>query len=173
MKMQERFVWALKQLDIKPDDVLLEIGCGSGILAGAVGALLKEGRIVALDQSGAMLQRAAAKNDALVHAGKATFINEAIATARLPVHSFNKVFAFNVGLFRKAAASKSLQHITTLLVPGGQLFLFYQPPYEITRTAAAEMEQQLLANHYTLTGTHYEPMLPASVCCIVARPPHL
>jgi precorrin-6B methylase 2 len=51
MKINERFIWALSVLSLSPDDNVLEIGCGNGILTEQIALQLKSGTITAIDRS--------------------------------------------------------------------------------------------------------------------------
>lgn len=51
----ERFKWAAEMLNIKPDDHILEIGCGAGLLAEQISTKLKSGKFIAIEKSASML----------------------------------------------------------------------------------------------------------------------
>ncbi len=127
MKINERFLWAVEVLDIKPSDHLLEIGCGAGILAEQIGGRLAAGTITAVDSSAAMIKIATRKNVANAH-----FIASDFASAALPDNAYNKILAFNVNFFWKEP-SKELALIRKYLQDNGRLYVFYQAPYDISR----------------------------------------
>ena len=74
MKIQERFAWAASVLTIKPDDHILEIGCGAGILIEHIALYLTTGTITAVDQSVPMITLASKRNQASLKAGKVDFV---------------------------------------------------------------------------------------------------
>ena len=54
-----RIAWAVELLDLRPDDRVLEFGCGPGVAAGLVADRLSVvGRIVAVDRSATAVARA-------------------------------------------------------------------------------------------------------------------
>lgn len=162
MKINERFLWALDVLGIKPSDHLLEIGCGAGILAEQIAGGLAGGSITALDSSEAMIKIASRKNIT-----NARFITSDFANAALPDNAYNKVLAFNVNFFWKEPAAE-LALIRKCLKRNGKLFVFYQAPYDITIDAAKPVEEKLLKNRYTIVDTVFKKMNPASAFCIIA-----
>jgi trans-aconitate methyltransferase len=54
-----RLLWAVERLSVEPDDHLLEIGCGGGVAGFLICQRLGEGRIMAIDRSPVMVDRAA------------------------------------------------------------------------------------------------------------------
>ena len=164
MKINERFPWALAVLDVKPADHLLEIGCGAGILAELIAGKLTKGSITAVDSSAAMIKMAAKRNE-----GKVDFITSDFAEADLPANAYHKVLAFNVNFFWKEPA-KELALIKKCLKKNGQLYVFYQAPYDITIEASKPIREKLLSNGYTIVDTIFKKMTPTSAFCIVATP---
>jgi len=98
----ERFTWAAQVLSVAPADTLLELGCGAGILAGQVAALLRKGMITGIDRSAPMIRMASKRNAAFIEKQRARFIQADIADAPLAKEErYNKIFAFNFSTFRK------------------------------------------------------------------------
>jgi ubiquinone/menaquinone biosynthesis C-methylase UbiE len=62
MPVNERFLWAAELIAIQPDDSILEIGCGAGILTELLAHCIEEGKIVAIDQSEKMITIAEKRN---------------------------------------------------------------------------------------------------------------
>lgn len=162
MKINERFLWAIDVLDIKPSDHLLEIGCGAGILVEQIGGRLREGTITAVDSSTAMIKTATRKNIANAH-----FITSDFASAALPENAYNKILAFNVNFFWKEPSAE-LALIRKCLKPKGKLYVFYQAPYDITIAAAKPIEEKLHSHGYTIVDILFKKMSPASAFCIIA-----
>jgi trans-aconitate methyltransferase len=121
-----RLRWAVDLMDVQPSDHVLEIGCGPGAGAELICRRLETGKLFAIDRSEAGVDRTKRRNAACVEAGRLTVRQIDLATLRVPVKRLNKVFAFNVNLFwvRDAADEVALLH--ERLLPGGEVFLFYE-----------------------------------------------
>ena len=125
--MSERLRRVVDQLAIRPDDRVLEIGCGHGVAATMVCELLDTGRVTAIDRSAAMIQAAARRNAAQVAAGKAEFLVRDLEDLDLGSRQFDLVFAVRVGLFhREPQRARSL--VEPWLAPGGRVEAFYDSP---------------------------------------------
>ncbi|HJU75137.1 MAG TPA: class I SAM-dependent methyltransferase [Gemmatimonadaceae bacterium] len=133
----ERITWAVAQLKVKPTDRILEIGCGRGVAAALICEQLRTGRFIGLDRSAVAIAAAVARNREHVRSGKADFLKVALADAELRMR-FDKVIAINVNVFW-INPMRELAVIRQLLVPGGGLYLFYEPPSssQLERAAAA------------------------------------
>ena len=127
--LSERLRFIVEQLDIQPDDRVLEIGCGHGVAATLVCERLEEGHLTAIDRSAKMIQAATRRNLAYVEAGKAEFLVATLEDLDLGERRFDKIFAVRVGLFhREPERARGL--VERWLAPGGALFVFFDLPSE-------------------------------------------
>ena len=165
----ERFQWALEILAISPTDHLLEIGCGTGILAGQVAHQLTTGTLTAVDQSNAMIAKARKQNQPFVKSEKIRFWAEHFAEVQFDGFSYDKIFAFNVSLFWGKQAQE-LQLIKNYLKPDGKLYVFHQPPHEITRSVAKRTVEKLEENGFVIEQVLFKELPVASASCIISRP---
>jgi ubiquinone/menaquinone biosynthesis C-methylase UbiE len=133
-----RIRWALELLDVQPDDWLLELGCGSGVAVSLACETLREGQIVAIDRSPAMVDRAVRRNEPHVVSGRAAILLGEVTTLDLPEGGFTKLLAINVNLFWTRSPAPELGRIARLLAPGGLLTLVYEVPSAARATAIAE-----------------------------------
>jgi ubiquinone/menaquinone biosynthesis C-methylase UbiE len=117
----------VEQLEIRPDDRVLEIGCGHGVAATLVCERLDRGRLTAVDRSPKMIEAAARRNAAHVAAGKAEFLVASLEDLGLGDRRFDKVFAVRVGLFHREP-HRARRLAERWLATGGQLFAFFDPP---------------------------------------------
>jgi trans-aconitate methyltransferase len=129
MAMQQippRIRWAVELMDLKPDDNVLEIGCGPGAGAELICERLETGRLFAIDRSESGVDRTKRRCARHVESGRLTVRQIDLATLRVPVKRLTKVFAFNVNLFwvRDCADEVALLH--DRLLPGGAVHLFYE-----------------------------------------------
>jgi ubiquinone/menaquinone biosynthesis C-methylase UbiE len=125
--MSDRLQAIVDQLGIRPDDRVLEIGCGHGVAATVVCERLDGGRLTAIDRSAKMIEAAVRRNAAYVEAGKAEFLVADIEDADLGDRRFDVVFAVRVGLFhREPERARSL--VEPWLAPGGTVESFFDTP---------------------------------------------
>jgi cyclopropane fatty-acyl-phospholipid synthase-like methyltransferase len=166
----ERFNWAVTLMKIKPTDTLLEIGCGSGILAEQVALKLDSGKIIALDQSQAMINMAVKRNKDFIEAGQAEFIAHKFATAGLPNVKYDKIFAFNVSTFWKNPETELQIVRMRLKKTSGRLFLFHLPPNESARKIAVLATEKLSACGFDVIETVFEKFDGISAFCLISKP---
>lgn len=88
---------------------------------------LTRGTILAIDRSATAIVAARRRNRDHVQAGTARFETMALADMAVGATRFDKIFAINVNLFWRDA-SRELEIVRRLLVPGGRLHLVYEPP---------------------------------------------
>ena len=125
--MSGRLRRVVDELAIRPDDRVLEIGCGHGVAATMVCELLGSGRLTAIDRSASMIEAAARRNAAHVTAGTAEFLVRDLEDLDLGSRQFDLVFAVRVGLFhREPQRARAL--VEPWLAPGGRVEAFYDSP---------------------------------------------
>jgi ubiquinone/menaquinone biosynthesis C-methylase UbiE len=125
--MSERLRSIVEQLDIRPGDRVLEIGCCDGVAATVVCERLEAGRLTAVDRSPKMIEAAKRRNAAHIEAGTAEFLVADLEDLNLGDRRFDKIFAVRVGLFhRDPDHAHSL--VERWLAPGGSVFVFYDQP---------------------------------------------
>ena len=129
--MSERLRAIVEELEIQPDDHVLEIGCGHGVAATLVCARLAHGtgRLTAIDRSPKMIAAATKRNVAHVNAGRAEFLVARLEglTTVLEDRRFDVVFAVRVGLFDREP-TKALELVAPWLKPAGRVHAFFDPP---------------------------------------------
>jgi ubiquinone/menaquinone biosynthesis C-methylase UbiE len=168
MKSIERFTWAIEILSVKPSDKILELGCGTGIVAEMIGSILKDGHLTAIDRSGTMIDKAKKKNSKYIGEKKIIFRTVELAKFHARDQVFDKIFAFNVNLFwtqtEIVAEAKVLRQYLT---NGGRLYLFYQPPAEhILKKIAASLRHNFEAEKWKIEKTVFNKKVGSS-CFIV------
>lgn len=125
--MSERLRAVVEQLDVQPDDRVLEIGCGHGVAATFVCERLGRGRLTAIDRSAKMIEAAARRNAAHVEAGRAEFLLAALEDLDLGDRRFDKILAVRVGLFhRDPERARAL--VERWLAPGAVVLVVFDPP---------------------------------------------
>jgi ubiquinone/menaquinone biosynthesis C-methylase UbiE len=120
----ERLRAIVDQLDLQPDDRVLEIGCGHGVAATIVCERLDGGHLTAVDRSPKMIEAASKRNAAYVEAGKAQFLVMRLEDLDLGDRRFDLIFAARVGLFhREPERARAL--VEPYLAPGGRVRSVY------------------------------------------------
>lgn len=122
-----RLLSIVEQLDLKPGDRVLEIGCGHGVAATFACQRLADGHLLAIDRSPKMIRAATRRNAAFVEAGRAEFIVAELETFDPGERRFDKIFAARVGLFHREP-ERSRRLAESWLAPGGRVFVFYDQP---------------------------------------------
>jgi ubiquinone/menaquinone biosynthesis C-methylase UbiE len=125
--MSERLRSVVELLDIRPDDRVLEIGCGHGVAATLVCERLEGGHLTAVDRSEKMIQAASRRNAAYVEAGRAEFLATDLENLDLGARRFDKIFAVRVGLFHREP-ERARGIVERWLAPGGKVFAFFDQP---------------------------------------------
>jgi SAM-dependent methyltransferase len=115
------------ELGLRPDDRVLEIGCGHGVAATLVCERLERGRLTAIDRSAKMIEAAARRNAAYVDAGKAEFLVADLEDMDLAERRFDLVFAVRVALFHREPARAGAL-VEPWLAPGARVRAFYDAP---------------------------------------------
>ena len=125
--MNDRQRIFIERMNVRPDDRILEIGCGHGIAASLICERLAKGHYTALDRSQKMIDAAKRRNAAFVTAGKAEFLLGDLRTIDLGNRRFDKIFAQRVRMFHD---EPELAHalVKRWLTPRGEVFVEYDEP---------------------------------------------
>jgi cyclopropane fatty-acyl-phospholipid synthase-like methyltransferase len=167
-KIPGRFFWAAETIQVQPDDTVLEIGCGAGLLAELIAEGLLSGNITAIDKSVPMITLAMKRNARFIESGTARFIAESFSTFEPEEVKFDRIVAFNVNFFWKDNVAE-LEKIRALLKPDGRLFMLYQPPYYIRPDAADPVMERLKKHGFEIVELVFKKMIPVSAFCIIAK----
>lgn len=123
---RRRNLWTVELLEIRPDDQVLEVGCGPGLALAACAAHLETGRATGLDHSQTMFAQAAKRNRKAIADGRVELwcgdLNRLVAVSE----AFDRVFAVNVVQFWEDRA-EALRTLHRVCRPGGLVGLTYQP----------------------------------------------
>jgi ubiquinone/menaquinone biosynthesis C-methylase UbiE len=125
--VSKRLDLIVDRLGIRPDDRVLEVGCGHGVAATMVCERLEGGRLTAIDRSPKMIEAASKRNAAYVEAGKAEFLVASLEDLDLGERRFDLVVAIRVGIFhREPDRARAL--VEPWLAPGGRVLAFFDTP---------------------------------------------
>ena len=125
--MSDRLRAIVEELEVRPDDRVLEIGCGHGVAATLVCERLGSGRLTAIDRSPKMIEAAARRNARYVQDGRAEFLVAELERLELGERRFDKVFAVRVGLFHRDP-DRARRLVEPWLARGGELRAYFDEP---------------------------------------------
>jgi ubiquinone/menaquinone biosynthesis C-methylase UbiE len=145
-KTPARILWAVDQLNPRPGDHILEIGCGPGLAAALICERIGSGHLVAIDRSQTAIESARRRNQAHEASGKATFLHTPLDELHLRGHGFDKILAVNVNILWRQP-TKELEVIKRLSKPGARPCFVFQPPSAAQTRRIAEAGTRFLGEH--------------------------
>jgi SAM-dependent methyltransferase len=166
----ERLVWAVETLAVRPDDRVLEIGCGHGVAVSLVCERLDGGRVLGADRSAKMIEMAARRNAAHVAAGRATFQVAALHEADLGDARFDLVHAIHVPVFLRGDPRRELEIVRAHLAPGGRFALPFQPlDPATTEPTTRRLAGMLEAAGFAVLERKVAELTSGRAGCVLAR----
>jgi SAM-dependent methyltransferase len=171
-KASARFVWAVETLSVRPDDRLLEVGCGHGVAVSLVCERLTTGTIVAIDRSPRMIEMAAQRNREHVEAGRTILDPVALEDADLGERRFDKVFAFNVAPFW-LEPERALHVVREHLAGDGAFYLFWDARHTGpagARDLAEQVGQRVRLGGLSIDRVLIQDLRPMPAVCVIGRP---
>ena len=168
-EIPERYRWAADLLDVRPDEYILEIGCGYGHVIGLISERITTGHITAIDRSETMVQAARERNKPHLESGKAEIRHQDLLDSKLPPMSFDKVFLFNINAFWMDPVSE-LTEVKRVLKPAGKFFIFHQPPpgHEIGEFVE-RFQSNLTKNGFEIVSATVSVVEGKEMACVVSR----
>jgi SAM-dependent methyltransferase len=168
----ERNRWTVELLDVKPDDLVCELGPGPGVTLGHL--IGKAGRVIAVDHSPLMLQQCAARHREAILRG-CLVLREASFTNLPDIGQVDKMIAVNALQF-DALSEPALRGISAHLKPGGVLAVTFQPRGKSPTAndvddAAAKTRALLEAAGFENLREHRLPLDPVAAVCIIGQRP--
>jgi SAM-dependent methyltransferase len=131
-KVPKRVAWTVDLLDVQPDDVILEFGCGPGVAANVVAGRLVggRGRLLAVDRSRVAVDRTRARNAGHIDAGRMVVDRLALADLDVGRHLFDKAFGIKVNVFWTSTPDPELAVLARMMRPAGTLYLAYEGTHD-------------------------------------------
>jgi SAM-dependent methyltransferase len=168
-----RLIWAVSQLAARPDDHVLEIGCGRGVAAALLCERLTRGQVTAIDRSATMVAAARSRNRDCIARGRTVIRRLSLAEADFPGGSFDRALAVNVNLFWLDPAVE-LAVLRRVLRPGGHVCLVYEPPSQAQAGSIADSCAGYLRAHgftrVRVTRTSLQGRPGVSIQAVVRAP---
>ncbi len=166
LNFPERFIRALSVIDPRPDQHFLEIGCGTGILAGMIADKLHTGRITALDKSPVMIQKACARNQQHIASSRLQLLSGDIKDRNFVHRSFDAIIAFNVNFFQKS--HPQILALQDALRPSGSLYIFQQDPPGRDNHTIPAIERTISECGFLIQKKECHELRPSPVYAIIA-----
>lgn len=139
----DRYSWAIELLDVRPDDRVLEVGCGPGIGIEMIRGLLTSGTVVGIDRSATAIERASKRNGDAMKTGIVELVRCELAELSVAV-PFTKVLAVNVNVFWTSTALPELTALAAATAASARICLGFETPgdepaLEVAATAAKNL----------------------------------
>ena len=125
--MSERINRIVRRMKVRPEDRILEIGCGFGASSTLICEQLTTGSYVGVDRSATSIKAAMKRNARFVESGKAQFHIGDFESFDPAGRKFDKIVAIRVRAFH-VDPERSCALVEKWLVPKGQLFIEYDTP---------------------------------------------
>jgi ubiquinone/menaquinone biosynthesis C-methylase UbiE len=171
----ERNMRTVAQVDIQPDDRILEIGFGPGIAIERAAELAKRGKVIGVDHSALMLRQASRRNATAIAKGR---VDLRLGTAEsLPefAEPFDKVIAINSYMFWNDPDG-ILLGLRNRMRPGGVIALTFQSRQraatnEDTQRGAEAIAASLQRAGFEKVRIETFEMKPVNAACVLAQAP--
>ena len=157
-------------LDVRPDDHVLEIGCGPGLAILQLSHIAREGYVCGLDHSELMLRQAAKRNAEGIRRGVVDLRLASVEALPMFDAPFDKILAVNSAMFWREPGEQ-LARLRDLLRPGGSIAVAHQPRGPgVTDETSSERGREIVA-HLTRAGftevrVEFLRLKPSVVCAL-------
>jgi SAM-dependent methyltransferase len=123
---RKRNEWAVSLLGVRPDDRVLEIGCGPGLAIRELSRIAHAGYVCGIDHSEVMLRQARRRNADGLRRGIVDLRIGSVDELPAVDAPFDKILAVNTMLFW-AEPDARLAQLRQMLRPGGLIAVAHQP----------------------------------------------
>ena len=114
--------WTLELLDIQPDEIVLEIGCGGGHALKRAACRITSGKLYGVDYSETAVLAAKEENAENIAGGSLTVIEASVSRLPFPDHTFDKVYSIE-SYFFWPDLEQDFKEILRVLNPGGKVYI--------------------------------------------------
>ncbi len=114
--------WGLTHVSVRPDDVILDVGCGGGRTISKLAGMTMNGKVYGVDYSEDSVKVATKQNKTLIEAGRVEIVHGSVGSLPFPDNFFDLVTAVETYYFWPDL-TENLKEIKRTLKPQGQLIL--------------------------------------------------
>lgn len=114
--------WGIAFLELKPDDTVLDIGCGGGAALARMAETVTEGHLTGIDYSPVSVQSASAYNKDVIAAGRMDILEGSVEALPFADNSFDKIITVESFYFWPSPA-ENLRKVRRVLRPGGRFLI--------------------------------------------------
>jgi ubiquinone/menaquinone biosynthesis C-methylase UbiE len=155
--------WVSDLLEVGPNDKVLEVGFGPGMVIHRLSKLAPAGHVAGIDQSREMVEQARARNATDIQSGRVDLRHGSVESLPFDDNSFERALAINsMQVWPDAVAG--LREIWRVMKPGGAIALGFTPYSGQPNKGLTE----------TLTGAGFEKArvleTPDGFCALASRP---
>lgn len=168
--------WVIAQLDVRPGDGILELGCGPDAAMHRILKTCKSIYVVGVDASADAVEQAWDKNRRAIRAGRAMLV-QTDAARGLPAFAvpFARAVAVNATLPAKQAVA-ILRVVRRAMAPGGRIAIAVQPQDKEATEADArrigkDIRRHLEAAGFATVRLHEKVLRPAAAVCVTGVNP--
>lgn len=167
---RERNEWAVSLLGVRPDDRVLEIGCGPGLAIRELSRIAHTGYVCGIDHSEVMLRQARRRNADDLRRGIVELRLGSVDELPAFDAPFDKMLAVNTVLFWARPDARFAQ-LRQMLRPGGLIAVAHQPrgpgaTDESSAAAGREIAAALERAGFSPVRVETLGLSPAVVCAI-------
>jgi ubiquinone/menaquinone biosynthesis C-methylase UbiE len=124
-------LWGLSKIAVKPDGIILDVGCGGGKTIGKLSQMLPQGKVYGIDYSVDMVKFSKKINKTLLAQNRVEIIEGSVEKIGFENNFFDLVTAIETYYFWNNL-SVAFKEINRVLKPGGKLLLVNELLFGVT-----------------------------------------
>jgi ubiquinone/menaquinone biosynthesis C-methylase UbiE len=114
--------WGLQHVQIRPTDVILDVGCGGGRTVSKLAAMARHGRVYGVDIAPTSVAYARKNNRQLIESGRVAIGLSSVQALPFPSETFDLVTAVETHFWWEDLAG-GLREVARVLKPNGRLLV--------------------------------------------------
>jgi ubiquinone/menaquinone biosynthesis C-methylase UbiE len=135
--------WGLSNITVKPQDTILDVGCGGGKTVSKLAAMATQGKVFGLDYSDVSVAVARKLNARLIEAGRVEIHEGSVSELPFAADTFDRVTAVETH-FWWSDLPAGMREILRVLKPGGTLVIIAEI-YRGAETKTAQLAEKYIS----------------------------